>query len=815
MLRQDLFFAWRTLRRRPAFTLMAVLTLALGLGANVAMFSVIRAALLQPLPYPSPDDLVKIVGLDRQTGEKNNLSPADFLDFSRETRQLQSTGAHGWIGFFTIADSTGTPERIGGVNVTRGFFPTLGASFALGRAFTAEEDTPNGPAVIILGHGFWLRRYGGDAAIVGRTIDVNTRPFTVVGVLSQNFRHVEANPEREADVFVPYGFETGNPNRGAHFIRAVGRLKPGATLDGVRAELATIAARLEKEYPADNTNQGVHVASLYDALVAEARPVLLLLGMAVFFVLLVACANLGNLLLAQGASRRTELAVRASLGAGRQRLIRQLISESILLSLLGAVVGLALATLSTRALTMLGPAGVPRAQDIGIDWMVLAFGLALAVVTGIAAGVLPAIQVSGGDLHASVREGARGHSARSPHRHVRELLIASQVALALVLLAGAGLMVRSLWELLCVDSGFVSERVLTFETAVPTATYAEGEQIPFYERFYDVIRAQPGVETVAAINILPLSANYDSRGVQIDAHPQPVGQAHSIQARSISPDYFTAMGIQLLRGRFFNDRDREGQPRVVIVSESMARRYWPGEDALGKRITFNSGIPREHQQTVGGPGSREVVGIVRDVKHMALDEETVPLFYTPQAQQPSYHTMAVVVRGVTDPSNLTAAIRTELSRLDRGVPLYRARTLDSMVRFTVAAPEMRAWLFGLFATLALALAVVGVYGVVGYLVGHRTHEIGVRLALGAERGRVLRSVLFEGLRPVALGIALGVIVSLVASRWLSQMLFSVEPTDTLTYAVVIAVLFGAAATATLIPARRATRVDPMRALRAE
>ena len=816
MLSQDLSFAWRALRRRPAFAVIAVLTLALGLGANVAMFSVIRAVLLRPLPYESPDALVKMVGLDRETSEKNNLSPADLLDFARETRTLQRVGAHGWIGFFTIADGTGSPERVGGVNVTEGFFPTLGAPFALGRSFTTDEDAPNGPRVVILSHGFWQRRFGGDRTLVGRTIEVNARPATVVGVLADSFHHVEPNPEREADAFMPYGFPTAGANRGGHFIRAVGRLKEGVSVDQARAELTAIAARLERDHPQDNTHQGIHVTSLHDALVAEARPALLLLGAAVLFVLLVACANLANLLLAQGASRRTELAVRAAMGAGRGRLIRQLITESVVLSLLGAVAGLVLAVISTRALTMLGAAGVPRADDIGVDWAVLLYAVALAIATGVVAGILPAIQAVGGDLHSMVREGSRGQSRAAMQRPAREFLIVSQIALALVLLAVAGLMIRSLWQLTNVKTGFVAERVLTFETAVPTATYAEGEQIPFYERLYGVIRSQPGVQAVGAINILPLSANYDSRGVQIDLHPQPVGQAHSIQARSINPDYFAAMGIPLVRGRTFTEKDREGQPRVVIVSESMARRYWPGLDALGQRLTFNhSGIPREQQQEVGGPGSCEVVGIAGDVKHLALAEENVPMFYTPQAQQPSYHTMAIVVRGVTDPASLTSTIRGELARLDRGVPLYRARTLESMVRFTVAAPEMRAWLFGLLAALALTLAVVGVYGVVGYLVGQRTHEIGVRLALGADRGRVLRGVLFEGLRPVTLGIAAGVVASLAGSRWLSQMLFSVAPTDTLTYVVVIALLFAAAAMAILIPAGRATRVDPMIALRTE
>ena len=439
----------------------------------------------------------------------------------------------------------------------------------------------------------------------------------------------------------------------------------------------------------------------------------------------------------------------------------------------------------------------------------------LALVTGVVAGLLPAWQMSGGDLHLAVREGSRGSARPALQRPIRELLITAQVGLALVLLAGAGLMARSLWQLVHVETGFASAQALTFEVAVPTATYEEGEQIPFYERLYDVIRAQSGVTAIGAVNILPLSANYDSRGVQIDAQPRPAGQGHSIQARSISPDYFRAMGIPVLRGRAFSDEDREGRPRVVVISESMARRYWRGEDPIGQRLTFNSGIPREEQQTVGGPGSREVVGIVGDVKHLGLDEAEVPMFYTPQAQQPSYHTMALIVRTASDPAALTTAIRTEMGRLDRGVPMYRVRTLETVVRSTVAAPEMRAWLFGLLAALALMLSVIGVYGVVGYLVGQRTHEIGIRLALGAERTTVLRSMLVEGLRPVALGIVAGLAASIAAGRVLAQLLFGVAATDLSTYAAVVAVILAAAVVATWIPARRVLRVDPMKALRAD
>jgi putative ABC transport system permease protein len=811
----DLRYAIRLLRSRPAFTTAAVVTLALGLGANTAMFSVLRAVLLRPLPYTAPERLVRITGFDRAIGERANLSPADFLDLGRESKTLAHMGAHGFIGFFTVVDPRGEPERLGGVSVTEGFFPTLGAGFAVGRTFTPDEDGPGGPRAVVLGHAFWQRRYGADPSVVGRTILVNQQQATIVGVLDERFRHIELNPEREADIFVPFRFDTVAPNRGGHFIRAVGRLVPEATPEQARAELVAIAQRLEQEYPRDNTNRSVVVQPLEEAIVENARPALLMLAGAVAFVLLVACANLANLLLAQGAGRRGEIAVRVALGAPRARLVRQLLIESVTLAGAGSIAGMALAFFSIPLLARLHSAGVPGAADIRLDGAVLAFTCLATVVTGLAIGLLPALQFSRSDVHSAARESARGLTRGGMRRHARELLIASQMALALVLLAGAGLMMRSLWQLQRVDTGFSADHVLTFETALSTVTYAEGEQIPFYERFYDRIRALPGVARVGAINILPLSANYDSRGVQIESAPAPPGQAPSIQARSISPDYFHAMGVPLLAGRTFTMQDRENSQLVVIVSASMARRYWPGQDALGQRVTYNSGIPREVQQEVGGAGSRLVVGVVGDVKHLGLDEAEVPMFYTPQTQQPSYHTMALVVRTGNEPATVTSAIRAELAALDSAVPLYRVRTLDDVLQRATAEPRMQAWLFGIFAALALLLAAVGVYGVVGNVVGQRTQEIALRLALGAGERTVLAWIFWEGLRPVAVGLAAGVIGALTVTRVMSGMLFQVSPSDAPTYVVVVTLLFGIACTAVWIPARRASAVNPMEALRSD
>jgi putative ABC transport system permease protein len=810
----DLVYTLRALAARPAFAATAVATLALGLGANTAMFSVIRTVLLEPLPYTAPEELIRIVGFDRATAVRNNLSPADFLDFQRDARSFARMGAHGSVGFATVADARGESERVGSVNVTEGFFPTLGANFVLGRPFTEEEDRAGAVRTAVLGHAFWRRRFGADPTIVGRTVTVNMQPTTIVGVLDDRYRHLESNAEREADVFLPFGWNADEPNRSARFIRAVARLRPGERLEHGRAELTAIAIRLEQQYPRDNTERGVLLQPLHHAIVENARPALLTLAAAVAFVLLIACANLTNLLLAQGAVRRGELAVRTALGASRWRLVRQLMTESVTLSAIGAAAGLALAFAALPWLTRLGAAGVPGAADIDIDGSVLTFTSAATLITGLVIGLLPAWQLSG-DLHVAISHSSRGRSHVSMQRWSRELLIAGQVALALVLLVGAGLMLRSLWRLQQVDTGFRTEQVLTFETAVPTATYEEGEQILFYDQYYERLRALPGVAAVGAINILPLSANYDSRGVQIDAHPVSPERAHAIQARSIAPGYFDAMDIPVLAGRAFDARDREQSPLVVVVSAAMARKYWPGESAVGQRLTFNNGIPLEQQQEIGGPGSREVVGVVGDVKHLGLDEGEVPMFYTPQAQQPSYHTMAVVVRAAGDAAALTSAVRRELAAIDRTVPLYRVRTLEAMVRTVTAEPRMRTSLIVLFALIAITLAAVGVYGVVGYVVGQRQQEIAVRLALGAERRSVLAWIAWEGLRPVSVGLSIGLLCAIAGTRVVSGLLFGVTATDVPTYASVIGLLLTMAGVAVMLPARRAARVDPMTALRSE
>jgi putative ABC transport system permease protein len=771
--------------------------------------------LLRPLEYAQADRLVKLSGFDRKDQTPGNLSPADYLDFEHDNTVFSRMGANGWVGLSTVSGGRGESERVGAVLVTEGFFPTLGVQPALGRSFRPEEDMPDAPRVALLSDGFWRRRYGSDPGIVGSTFTVNANPVTVIGVLPATFRHIEINPERPADIFMLHQFNRAEANRGGHYIRAVARLNDGVTLQQAQTELTAIAARLEQQYPTQNTDNEVRIESLLDSVVGATRPVLLLLSAAVGFVLLVACANVANLLLARGSGRTKELALRAAIGAGRGQLIRQMLTESAVLSLCGAAGGLLFALWATRALSTLAAEGLPRADQIHIDGSLLAFAIGAALLTSLVFGLLPALHLSKGDLNESLKEGGRHHD-RATRRGARELLIVAEVALSIVLLVGAGLLMRSLWALQHVDPGFDSTNVLTMEVSLPIARYPEGDQMPFYQRLEARIGGMAGVAAVGAINILPLSDNYNSEGVQIEDHPKPEGQGEAPQVRSITPGYFRALRVPLLGGREFDAHDVVGAQKVVIVSKSMAGKYWPGEpDVVGKRVTHNGGVPRGQQQVIGGPGSRVVVGVVDDVKHLGLDESPVPMMYEPHTQDVSYHTMRLVIRSHTDAAALARTVREELNQMDREVPLSQVSLMSSAVERSVAAPRLRAMLLALFAALALALSAIGVYGVVSYLVGQRTQEIGVRLALGATSANVLSMIVREAMRPVSIGIAAGVLGAIALTRVLQAMLFGISTTDVTTYVVACGVLATAALIASVVPARRALRVDAVIAIRGE
>jgi len=809
---QPLRFALRSLRARWSLSLVAVTVLALGIGAATTVFSVVNAILLEPLPYPASGRLVEIRGVSSDDPAPDNLSPADFLDFARETRSFEAIGAHGWVGWATL-NAGDRAERIGKVDVTWGFFTALGVQPRIGRGFTPDEDLPGQPPVALITDGLWRRRFGGDPSVLGRRIEIDAVPTTIVGVLPPDYWHYERYPDRTAEIFTLYRFPPTGGNRGGHFIRGVGRLAEGTTEEQAGAELDAIAARLEREYPRSNTDQGVMLQPLAEAVVGDTRaPLWILLG-AVGLLLLIACANVANLLLADGARRERELAIQRALGASRQRIGAQLLFESLLLGLGGAIVGAFLSWIAIRAAATVGATIVPRWEHIAVDAMVLLFAASLAILTSLAFGLVPAWHSAHADVTPALG-GQRG-VGDAPRRRTRDVLVATEVALSLILLVGATLLLRSQWLLERVDPGFVPGERLTMQVSLATARYEEGEQIPFYEELVERIGALPGVTAVGGINILPLTENYDSSGFQIDERPLPVGQGPSEQVRSVMPGYFGAMGIPLIRGRLFDRRDFEGAPRVVVISEAMAGKFWPGQDVIGKRLTYNRGLPEDDQQDVGGPGSREVIGVVGDVKHLSLTDAGVPMIYTPHAQQPSYHTMTLVVRATADPAALTGAIREQVTAMDVEVPLYAVHSLDDVLDTVAAAPRFRTVLLSAFSTLALLLSAAGVYAVVSLLVGQRTREIGVRLALGARKQQVVQLMARQGLVPVAAGLVAGALGAVALTRLLSDLLYGVTPGDPLTYGAAVLVLGASALAASVMPARRAAQVDPVEVLRAE
>jgi putative ABC transport system permease protein len=807
MFTSDLRMALRSILSRPWQSLLIVGILSVGIGANAAIFGLIHAVLLRPLSYTDPDRLVKVQGLWLDTGVPANLSPADFHDLASESQAFESMGAHGWVGFFTVTGN-GTPERIGGSNVTSAFFETLGVRPELGRLFASEDERPGAPLTALLTHAFWNTRLGGDPDVVGKTITINAEPHSIVGVLPQDYSHPEPNPEREPLLYTLYRFDPADLPRSGRFVRAVGRLREGSSFEEANAELVTIMSRLEREHPETNLHASVHLAPLKEAIVGDVRRGLLVLYGAVGAVLLIACANLANLQLAQAAIRRHALAIQSALGAGRARLVRQLLLESFLLALAGGVLGFFLAA-SARELLALR--AIPRAVEVDFDATVFVFALLISAATAILFGLVPALSLSSGSLRGALVEGGtKGPSARTGARRV---LVGVEVALSLILLVSAGLFLRSLEALHAVSPGFRPESILTLSTSLPTARYPEGDQIPFYEELYDRVRTLPGVSAVGAINILPLTNNYSTDAFQIEDRPVPEGEKPGAEARSVGAGYFEAMGIPLLRGRLFDERDRKDSPGVLIVSESMAAKFWPGEDPLGKRITYNRGIPEVEEREVGGAGSREIVGIVGDVKHLGLDREVVPTFYTPQPHHPSYHTMTLVVRAAAAPDSVFAAVKGELAAMDPEIPLYSARPLREILEGSVAEERFRARLLSFFAALALGLATVGVYAVMGRIVDQREQEIGIRMALGANARNVVGMLVLESLKPVLWGLVAGGIAAALLTRFVQSLLFQIQPGDPLTYVSVALILLTTAVASALVPTLRAARVDPVKTLR--
>ncbi len=801
---QDLRYGARMLTRNPGFTAVAVLTLALGIGANTALFSVIDAVLLRPLPYADSDELVVV--WESHDGERNSISIPNFDDWRDQNRVFSHIAL--FRGRNYNLTGTDQPERLRAGVASGSFFRLLGVEPLLGRAFQPKDDRAGAERVVVLSYGLWHRRFASDPAVVGQAITLDGDLHTVIGVMPPGFRHPDID---RAQMWLPVSFDTqymlARESRGNHSYQAVARLAPGVSLPQARAEMQTIARRLEQDHPDSNTGTGALVFPLLEELVENVRPALLVLLAGVGLVLLIACANLTNLLLARAAGREKEIAIRAALGAGRTRLLRQLLTESLLLAVLGGLLGVLLALWGVDLLVRLAPGNIPRLEQVGINAPVLGFTLLLSLATGLFFGLAPALQSSRPDLHHSLKEGGRT-SAAAGRRRLRSLLVVAEVALSLMLLIGAGLLLRSFVRLLDVNLGFQPANVLTARVSLPDAAYPEDEDVAAFQQ--EVLRrleSLPGVHSAGLVTPLPLSGAQIAVGITIEGKPEPPpGEGPYARFRSVGGDYFRTLGIPLLRGRAFTSADTQAAPRVAVINQTLARLNWPGEDPLGKRVAI--GDPAE-----GAPW-RTVVGLVPDVKYRSLEHEPEPEMYVPGAQSPM-DWIYFVVRTEGDPVSLAPALRQQIASLDPNLPVFAVGTLEQLVTRSVGQRRFTMLLLGSFAALALLLAVVGIYGVMSYAVSRRTHEIGIRVALGAQRDDILKLVGGQGMALALLGVGLGLAGAFAVTRFLSSLLFGITPTDPLTFAGVAFVLAAVALLACYLPARRATRVDPMVALRYE
>jgi putative ABC transport system permease protein len=805
---QDIRYAARTLRKNAGFTLVAVAALALGIGANTAIFSVVNAVLLRPLPFEEPGRIVYLTGRAGADGAPTRVfSYPNFLDVKSQARVFEHAAAYGRAQqFLTEGDE---PERVQGAYVSAEMFPLLGVGPALGRAFTADEDQPGAPRVVVLGHGLWERRFGSDPSVVGREVQFASGPATVVGVMPRGFKFPVEERQTEFWMAFARNVPAGQlSNRGAVFLEVVARLAPGVTHEQARAEADVLARRLAEQHPADNTGLGIVVTPLHESLVGETRTALLILLGAVGLVLLIACANVANLLLARAASRQKEIAVRTALGASRLRIVRQLLTESLLLALAGGALGLLLALWGVDLLAAASPADIPRVGEIGLDPWVLLFTLGTSLVTGVVFGLVPAWQASKAEVHDALKEGGRG-STEGGRGRVRAVLVVSEVALSLVLLVGAGLLLRSFAQLLDVSPGFESRNLLAADVAFGTTYKEDAQRVAFVREALARASAAPGVRAVGAVDPLPLGGNFTAYSFEVEGRtPARPGEEPDAQHRVVTPDYFRAMAIPVRRGRVFAERDDARAPFVVVVNETFVRRYFGGEEPLGRRLRFDTGGGATDNPLV------EIVGVVGDVRHAGLEAPPDPEMYVPFAQSPRAR-MSFVARTEADPLAAAPALRAALRQLDARQPVYNVRPMEQLLSQSVARRRFNLALLALFASVALALAAVGIYGVMAYTVEQRRHEIGIRLALGAQARDVFRLVVGQGMGLALAGIGLGLVAALAATRLMSSLLYGVSAADPLTYAGIALLLAGVAFAACYLPARRASRVDPMDALRQE
>jgi putative ABC transport system permease protein len=780
---------------------LAVVTLALGIGFNTAVFSVVDAAVLRPLAYPRPDKLVRVWDSNPGRGfDRFSASPPNFVDWRAQNTTLAGMAA--FTGDDVTLTAEGEPVRLSGYAVSPALFPILGVPPLYGRVFDAEDENPGREPVVLLSWQFWQRRFGGDTGVVGRTISLDGKSRTIRGVMPRGFHY----PSRNADIWTPLVLDAKTlENRGAHWLGVVARRKPGVALAAAQADLSAIAARLAAAYPEKNAGWGVVLVPLQEAIAGSARkPLLLLLG-AVTFVLLIACVNVANLLFARGTARNREIAIRGALGAGRVRLLHQMLTETLALALAGGVAGVALAVWGSETLVALAGDSLPRSAEVGIDGRVLLYTLAVSLAAALAAGLWPALRATSPAGRDALRASA-GSAGWGPRAGAaRQAMLVAEIALTLVLLVGAALLLRSMAAVLRVEPGIRPQGVLTAQLQLPRSRYPEPPQIAaFYRELTASLATLPGVAAVGTTNFLPVTGRQYTLSVKFLDHPVPAGDEASITYRVVGGDFFAVAGVPVKRGRVFTPEDRSGSPLVMLVNETLARRYFPGEDPIGREIVIGDRVK----------APRRVVGIVGNVLEEGLADPPLAELYVPAEQVP-WDEMAVLIRTNGDPMRLAPAMRSRIRSLDPKLPVEEIRTLSEVVARSLGQRRFAMLLLGTFAGLALLLAAVGIYGVVAFLAGQRVREVGIRIALGARRRDVLALFLGESARFAGAGLLAGLVLAIAATRLLKTMLFGVAPTDPLSFAAVALVLTAVAMAASWIPARRAARIDPMAALRHE
>jgi putative ABC transport system permease protein len=801
---QDTRYGARMLRKSPGLTSVAVLSLALGMGAISTIFSFVNGIMLRPLPYPESERLVLLDETAFKRGSPSmNVSFPNFVDWRQQNHSFEDIACYTTGGFIIAPGAGGNePEQLKGAFVNQGLFEILGVAPILGRTFTADEDQPDHDQVVILSYGLWQRRFGADPNILGQTLTLNNRQRVVIGVMPRGFQFPEV-----AEAWGPLALNTKIWTRTDHGLLSIARLKPGVTLEQAQAEMIQIASNIEALNPVTNEGLSVALTSLRAGLVGDYKKALLILLGVVAFVLLIACVNVANLLLARATARQKEIAIRAALGANRRRIFRQLLTESLLLGLISGALGLMLALWGMDLLLAAIPIDIPFWMKFDLDGRVLGFTAACSLLTGFVFGTVPALEASNPDLNETLKEGGRSGAGSGRHR-LRSLLVVAEIALSLVLLVGAGLMMRSFMSLQSVNAGINPSGVLTMYVALPGAKYRPPEKrIAFFSQLLDRVRAIPGVESAGTNTGLPLAGNNWGRSLTVEGFPVlPVGEAPAINHCLVSPSYFSAMGIAILKGRDFDERDTRESPKVTIIDERLAREYWPDVDPIGKRIRF--GPPEDNEPW------HTIVGVVGDVRHERLDALTRKTVYLPFAQMPIGGS-SLAIRSSGRPENIAAAVRAQVKELDPDLALTQVMPMAEVVARSVWQQRLYTALFGVFAAVALILATVGIYGVMSYAVTQRTREIGLRMALGAQRQDVMKLVVGQGVVLAALGVGAGLIAAVGLTRLMSSLLFGVTATDPLTFAAVSVLLAGVALGACFVPARRAARVDPMVALRYE